>query len=273
MNRGGMRCSVLASGSTGNAVYVEAGKTRVLIDAGIGIRQLCAAFDEIAVGMETLDAVIVTHEHSDHIKGLSALVRRRAGLPIYTSEGTWSHLRRFWRDDETVVHRIVRAATPIALGELVLEPFPLPHDAEEPLGFCLYAGGEKLVLATDLGYASAAVKDVVKGAHTYILETNHDVEMLRVGAYPWHLKRRILGDKGHLSNDSASEFLCDILTEDTTSVYLAHLSQENNRPELADATVSQALLRMSSRIREQIAVSLTSPTKPTKLTWVAAPER
>ncbi len=262
-----MRCSVLASGSTGNAVYVEAGKTRVLIDAGIGIRQLRAAFDEIAVGMETLDAIIVTHEHSDHVRGLPALTRRHS-LPIYTSEGTWTHLQRFWRDESTVVHRTLRAATPITLGELVLEPFPLSHDAEEPLGFCLYAGGQKLVLATDLGYASAAIRDVVKGAHTYILESNHDVEMLRVGSYPWHLKRRILGDKGHLSNDSASEFLCDVLTEDTTSVYLAHLSQENNRPELANAAVSQALLRMSSRIHEQIAVARTSPTKPTALAWV-----
>lgn len=273
MNQEGMRCSVLASGSTGNAVYVEAGKTRVLIDAGIGIRQLRAAFEEIAVEMETLDAVIVTHEHSDHIRGLSALIRRYGELPIYTSEGTWSHLQRLWPDDSTIVHRIVRAAAPVALGELVLEPFPLSHDAAEPLGFCLYAGGKKLVLATDLGYVSAAVKDVVKGAHTYILETNHDVELLRVGSYPWHLKRRILGDKGHLSNDSASEFLCDVLTEDTTAVYLAHLSQENNRPELANATVTQALLKMSARIREQVAVALTSPTKPTALALVASPER
>lgn len=255
-----MRCAVLASGSSGNAVYVETDHTKILLDAGVGIRQLQAAFKEIGVSFEQLDAIVVTHEHSDHVRGLPALVRRTAA-PIYTTAGTWDQIARLWREEEAVTVRTITAGTPFALGELGIEPFTLSHDAQEPVGFCVYAGDEKLVLATDLGYASAKVKDVTRGANAYILETNHDVDLLRAGSYPWHLKRRILGDKGHLSNAHAAEFLLDVMTDDTEQVYLAHLSQENNRPDLAYRVIEEALAHVHKDLRERMRLQVTSPTQ------------
>lgn len=261
------RCCVLASGSSGNAVYVEAGDTKILIDAGIGIKQLQAALAEIAVSGNDLTAIFVTHEHSDHIKGLSSVVKKWR-LPVYASEGTWSQIARLWSEAEVVTARSLQAGVAFALGELVLEPFALSHDAEEPLGFCVYAGEQKLVLATDLGYASAHVKEIVRGAHTYILETNHDMEMLRAGSYPWHLKRRILGDKGHLSNAHAADFLLDVITEDTETVYMAHLSQENNKPQLAREALAGALQKVHKELRERVDLRMTSPKQPTALSAV-----
>lgn len=264
MSDTGMRCAVLASGSTGNAVYVETNRTKILLDAGVGIRQLQAAFKEIDVSFDQLDAIVVTHEHSDHVRGLPA-VWKRTSAPLYTTAGTWSQIARLWGEEDACTVRTICAGTPFALGDFVIEPFALSHDAEEPVGFCLYAGGEKLVLATDLGYASARVKDVTRGANTYILETNHDVELLRTGGYPWHLKRRILGDKGHLSNAHAAEYLLDVLTDETEQVYLAHLSQQNNRPELAFGALESALMQVHKAVRERIRLQVTSPIAPSEL--------
>lgn len=255
-----MRCAVLASGSTGNAVYVETRHTKVLLDAGVGIRQLQAAFKEMAVSLEELDAILVTHEHTDHVRGLPALLRKTQA-PVYTTAGTWSQIAHLWREDELPTVRTIYSGAPFSLGELAFEPFTLSHDAQEPVGFCIYAGDEKLVLATDLGYASAKVKDVTRGANAYILETNHDVDLLRAGSYPWHLKRRILGDKGHLSNAHAAEYLLDVLTEDTEQVYLAHLSQENNRPQLAYGVMEAALSQVHKALRERVHLQVTSPTQ------------
>ncbi len=264
MNKTTMRCSVLASGSTGNAVYVEAGDTRILVDAGIGWRQLDGALKGISVAGVDLDALLVTHEHSDHIKSVGSIVKKWK-LPVYTSEGTWSHLSKLFLEDDPVLPRTIRSGTPFSLGEIVVEPFSLSHDAEEPLGFCFYSGEEKMVLATDLGYVSDKIKSMTKGAHTYIIETNHDVEMLRAGPYPWHLKRRILGDKGHLSNGSAAEYLQDVITEQTEHVYLAHLSEHNNRPDLARETLSQALSSHQYPFYERVSLHHTSPKQATEL--------
>jgi len=255
---------LLASGSTGNAVYIESGKTKILLDAGVGIRQLQASFKEIGVAFEELDAVFITHEHSDHVRGLAALVRK-VNVPVYATAGTWSHIARLWRAEENVTARVLQAGSALTLGEFAFEPFALSHDAEEPVGFCIYAGNEKLVLATDLGYASAKVKEATRGANAYILETNHDVDLLRAGSYPWHLKRRILGDKGHLSNAHSAEYLLDVLTENTQTVYLAHLSRENNRPELAHDVIARALISVHKEVRERIRLCVTSPVAPTEL--------
>ncbi len=262
-----MKFSVLASGSTGNAVYIEAGSTKLLVDAGVGIRQLQAAFQEIAVSGSELQAVVVTHEHSDHIKGLAAVVRKW-NVPIYMSVGTWSKVQQLWKEEEAVQARHIRSGTVFTLGELVIEPFAISHDAEEPLGFCFYHGEDKLALATDLGYVNDRVREVTRGANTFIVESNHDLEMLRSGTYPWHLKRRILGDKGHLSNDSASEFLGDVISEDTEQVYLAHLSKENNRPELAVQTVTKGLHDMLRGAEERMTINMTNPRQPTMLAAV-----
>ncbi len=257
-------CSVLASGSTGNAVYVQAGTTRLLIDSGVSLRQLQVALDQIKVDGNRLDAVLVTHEHSDHVKGLKAVIRKWE-LPVYTSDGTWSSISSMWKDEDAVTARIIRANSVFTLGQIAIEPFALSHDALEPLGFCFHFQGKKLVLATDLGYVSDRIKQVAQGAHAFILETNHDVDMLRTGPYPWHLKRRILGDKGHLSNETAAEFLVDCLSEQTHSVFLAHLSKENNRETLAHDALSLRLKDYDHDLAEQITLRMTNPLAATPL--------
>lgn len=260
-----LRCCVLASGSTGNAVYIEAGSTAVLVDVGVGIRQLLGAMHAIGVSPDTLDAVLVTHEHHDHVRGI-APVLRRFGPPLYTSEGTWRELHG--RLADVPAPRFIAAGRPFALGEIVVEPFALSHDALEPLGFVFHAFGRKLVLATDLGYVSTKIRDLTRGAHTYIVETNHDVEMLRGGPYPWHLKRRILGDKGHLSNDSAAEYLLDVVTDATATVFLAHLSEQNNHPETALAAVDSLFTSAGGTAVEGVSLLLTHPRTPTGLVTV-----
>ena len=257
-----LRCCVLASGSTGNAVYIEAGSTAVLVDVGVGIRQLQSGMQAIGVSPEALDAVLVTHEHHDHVRGILPVLRR-FDLPLYTSEGTWSELHG--RLADTSAPRFIAAGRPFALGEIVVEPFALSHDAVEPLGFVFHAFGRKLVLATDLGYVSAKIRDLTRGAHTYIVEANHDVDMLRGGPYPWHLKRRILGDKGHLSNDSAAEYLLDVVTDATADVFLAHLSEENNRPETALSAVDRLLTSAGGSAVEGVSLMLAHPRRPTGL--------
>lgn len=260
----GIRCCVLASGSTGNAIYIQGGSTRLLIDIGVGVRQLQAGLAQIGTDGRDLDAVLLTHEHTDHIKGVPSVLRKW-GLPIYASEGTLRHVAAVHKQNDDMGARRIRADMPFSLGEFVVEPFTLSHDADEPLGFCFYRDGEKLVLMTDCGYVSERVRSVTRGAHAYILETNHDIDMLRTGSYPWHLKRRILGDKGHLSNAYAAQYLTEAATADTRTVYLAHLSHENNRPDLALQTVREAVCTLPHEIRNQLSLVMTSPTLPTTL--------
>ncbi len=257
------RFSILASGSTGNAVYLEAGKTRLLIDAGVSLKQLKSAMQTIDVDSTTLSALVVTHEHSDHVKGLKMAVKNWA-LPIYTSEGTWHHISKQF-DNEEVQGQIVRSAAPFSIDQVVIEPFRLSHDAEEPLGFCFHYHGKKLVVATDLGYVDDRIRSVCQGADAFILETNHDVDMVRNGPYPWHLKRRILGDKGHLSNETAAEFLIDTMSEATHTVCMAHLSQENNAPHLAKQVLYQRLSSMDHERAEQITLAHTYAKEATPL--------
>jgi len=257
-----LRCCVLASGSSGNAVYVDCGETRVLVDAGVGPRRVAKALAEAGLQVDQVDAILVTHEHSDHVKGLRT-VAKQLNAPIYTTAGTWSAIAGMWSESETVVARRVTAGTPFSLGSLVIEPFALPHDANEPTGFCFYAGRTKLAIATDLGYVNDRIREAVAGAAVLVLETNHDVELLRAGSYPWHLKRRILGDRGHLSNEAGAQMLVDVLDEQVQTVCLAHLSQDNNRPELARRAVDTMLGEVSSAIRERLSVHIAGPLHPT----------
>jgi phosphoribosyl 1,2-cyclic phosphodiesterase len=269
-----LRFSVLASGSTGNAIYVETEKTRLLIDAGVAGKQIEAAMNEIAVSLTDLDAILVTHEHSDHIKGVGVVARKivserkkerdlygQLEVPIYATEGSWHDLQGLMKEYAESCRRVIRTGDKLEFADLIVESFPLSHDAREPVGYVFHHGSSKLTLATDLGYMSSRVKDTIADSDAYILESNHDVNMLRIGPYPWHLKQRILGDKGHLSNEAAGEALLDILSERTRDVYLAHLSQENNLPELAQLTVEGILDGGGKRMN----LHRTYPNKPTPL--------
>ncbi|WNQ11474.1 MBL fold metallo-hydrolase [Paenibacillus aurantius] len=236
----GLRFTVLSSGSTGNATLVANGEKKVLIDAGFSAKKLEQLMEERDISGHDLDAILVTHEHSDHIKGLGPIARKY-NLPVYANEKTWEALEKQIGAIAEENKRVMETGSSMDLGTMKIESFGISHDAAEPVAYNFYEGEQKLSVATDLGYLSPKVKESVADADVLVLESNHDVEMLRMGRYPWNIKRRILSDLGHLSNDAAGEGLCELLGGRTKRVYLAHLSRNHNMTDLARLTVGNIL--------------------------------
>ncbi|MDP9727873.1 phosphoribosyl 1,2-cyclic phosphodiesterase [Alicyclobacillus tengchongensis] len=260
--------SVLASGSSGNAIYISTEQTRLLLDAGISGKQISQRLATACqVDGSQITAVLVTHEHVDHVRGLKQILKL-SQAPLYTTEGTYAEIVSGISGNH--IHKVVRAGEVFSIGDIRITPFAVSHDAEEPVAYRFDAGDESLAVVTDLGFVSDSIKDVIAGCDTYVFESNHDVEMLRAGPYPWSIKRRILGDKGHLSNTDAAEALIDIIGQQEVKVYLAHLSEENNQPDLADLTVSSILQEARSTYQEQVSLLRTSRYEPTILTPVSA---
>lgn len=233
----GIRFSVLASGSTGNAMVVQTEDAAVLIDAGLSAKKVEQLLKERGVDAKELDAILVTHEHSDHVKGLGAL-SRKYDLPIYANEKTWDELERHVGEIAESNRCVMDTGEIRDFGTLQVQSYGISHDAAEPVGYCFYQGEQKLSLATDLGYMSSRVKEQIQDSDVLVLESNHDIEMLRMGKYPWNIKRRIMSDTGHLSNEAAGTGLVDVMTSKTKRVYLAHLSRDHNLMDLARLTVN-----------------------------------
>ncbi len=259
--------SVLASGSTGNAIYVEADGQSFIVDAGLSGKQMEALIKQIDRSLGNLSGILVTHEHSDHIKGVG-IVARKYGLPVYANEKTWKAMngligevpldQKFTFDMETVK----------SFGSLDIESFGVSHDAAEPMFYIFHHEGKKLALITDTGYVSDRMKGIIKNADAFVFESNHDVQMLRMGRYPWNIKRRILGDFGHVSNEDAALAMSEVAGDNTKSIYLAHLSQDNNIKDLARMSVSQTLESRGILVGEQFSLYDTDPKAPTPLTAV-----
>lgn len=237
-----VRFCILASGSNGNALYLEHEETRILLDAGISGKQLRTRLSETcARELSDVTAILVTHEHDDHVRGLTQAAKF-ARSPMYMTEGTYAALSDRARPDENhFTHEVVREDEPFYVGTVRVTPFAVSHDAEQPVAYRFDTEDASLAVVTDLGYVTDHQKSLLQGCDAYVFESNHDVDMLRAGRYPWHLKRRILGDKGHLSNVDAAYALIDILPEAPVDVFLAHLSGDNNHPDLADITVQRIL--------------------------------
>jgi phosphoribosyl 1,2-cyclic phosphodiesterase len=233
-----MRFAVLASGSSGNACYVEAGNTRVLIDAGLSGREIERRLELVGCSAADLDALIVTHEHSDHIKGAGVL-SRRFDLPIYinrkTLEGGRKILGKSFRTE------IVQTGETLKIKDLNVETFTKCHDAADPVGLVLSLNGVRFGMVTDLGKSTRLVEDRLKGCQTLIIEFNHDPEMLDHGPYPLYLKRRIKGRDGHLSNEQAGDLLEAVCHDNLKQVVLAHMSEQNNHPDKALAQAADVL--------------------------------
>lgn len=259
-----MKCSVLASGSTGNSFYIEGKSGKVLVDAGLSGKQIEKLLEEAGANASELDAILITHEHSDHIKGVGVMARRYQ-LPVYANAKTWEQLDRQLGTIAEDQRKIMEAGETVDFGTMKVESYGTSHDAAEPMGFCFHEDDCKVSLTTDLGYVSQRIKDTVRGSDAYIFESNHDVEMLRMGSYPWNTKRRILSDVGHLSNETAGEALTDILEGKGETVYLAHLSKENNMTELARLTVKNILEESGLRDGEHVKLKDTSPVRPTAM--------
>ncbi|HHV63220.1 MAG TPA: MBL fold metallo-hydrolase [Firmicutes bacterium] len=262
----GTNVCVLASGSSGNCTLIHTDTTTILIDAGlpgkVAVERLLAA----DVHPSDIDAILITHEHTDHVSGLGTL-SRALDIPVYASEATWKALDANPRVCGPVREknkRVIAAGELFNVKDLAIQPFPVPHDAAGPLGYCIIDGARKVGIATDAGHATQEMKQQLADCDLLVIEANHDVEMLMVGSYPWALKRRILSDLGHLSNEAAGEFLGSIVTERTSNILLAHLSKENNLPELALLTVI-AILRLNGiAVGKDLRVGLTYRNRMTR---------
>jgi phosphoribosyl 1,2-cyclic phosphodiesterase len=306
-----VRFTVLASGSKGNSTVVSGGRTRILVDCGLSCRELFRRMRLAGEEHETLDAILITHEHSDHVNGV-AVTARKLGIPVYFTEGThrawmrWLSPRRQmtyaqWLeqcrrqaaerqaeaemtaqqgepDESDLVDaaetpaeesgqaaqsdakdltwlpavEYFRAGEPFEIGDIAVSPFTIPHDAADPVGFVFRSEGIRMAFVTDLGYVSPNVKAQLKGADLLLLESNHDLEMLRDGPYPWMVKQRVLSRVGHLSNDAAAGFLEDGYDGQAAYVILAHLSESNNLPELARVAAERALKDRASLLANNL---------------------
>jgi len=321
-----VRFTVLASGSKGNCTVVSGGRTRILVDAGLSCRELFRRMKLAGEDPATLNAILVTHEHQDHVNGL-AVTARKLGIPVYFTEGThrawmrWLTPRRQmtyaqWLEQcrqqaaarqaesepdeeepeecdsvtedpaaelvETIAANAETAAAadaisqkesqekpqkdptwlpsveyfeagqPLQIGDIAVSPFTLPHDAVDPVGFVFQAEGVRMAVATDLGYVTPNVKVQLKQLDLLLLESNHDLEMLRDGPYPWSVKQRVLSRVGHLSNEAAAQFLEEEYDGQATYVILGHLSESNNLPELARVTAERALIGRASLLANRL---------------------
>jgi phosphoribosyl 1,2-cyclic phosphodiesterase len=315
-----VRFTVLASGSKGNSTVVSGGRTRILVDAGLSCRELFRRMRLAGEEPETLDAIIVTHEHVDHVHGLS-VTARKLGIPVYFTEGTHRAWMRWltpsrqmtyaqWMEqcrkqaaerqaeadaaqfdtegeaDESDIAveseavnaeskadasepesaapvpqkdatwlpavEYFQAGQPFEIGDIAVSPFTIPHDAADPVGFVFRAEGVRIAFATDLGYIPPNVKAQLKGVDLLLLESNHDLEMLRDGPYPWSVKQRVLSRVGHLSNEAAAAFLENEYDGQAAYVILAHLSESNNLPELARVTAERALNGRASLLANRL---------------------
>ena len=236
-----LRYCCLGSGSEGNALVIEAidglWPTRVLVDNGFNLRQLRRRLARAGLSIDAIDAVVVTHEHSDHAGGVAALARRRR-IPVYATAGTAQACGLTERGCDW---RPLKDGAIVGIGGLSVRPYAVPHDAAEPVQFVFSDGAVRLGLLTDIGSATDGVVAALAGLRGFILECNHDAEMLRTGPYPYSLKSRISGERGHLSNAQAAQLLARIDRRRLQLVIAAHLSRSNNRPALARAALARVL--------------------------------
>ena len=295
-----MRMTVLASGSKGNSTLVSSSRTRILVDAGLSCRELLKRMRMADEDPSAIDALLITHEHQDHVQGVAVLARK-LGVPVYFTQATHRAWMRWmmphkrmtyaaWlalrlqspasREEETRCAdepattrqedpcnlpgvEYFAAGSGFWIGDIAITPFTIPHDAADPVGFVFEADGVRMAIATDLGYMPPNVKMAIRNCDVLMLESNHDLEMLRDGPYPWSVKQRVMSRVGHLSNEAASDFLEKNYDGKASYVVLAHLSECNNLPELARVTAERALRdRMSLLANKLLLARQNVPLEP-----------
>jgi len=235
-----VRLTILGSGSRGNCAHLEAGSTSLLVDAGFSARQVRARLASIGRQPESLSGILVTHEHTDHIQGLGVLCQK-LGIPIYCNRGTQEAITAYF-PGARFEFRLFATGDAFEIGEIGVHTFPVPHDAQDPVGFALEADRRRIGFLTDLGHATKLVLQRVRGSHALVLETNHDHRLLQDDMKrPWSVKQRISSRHGHLSNEAAAAVAKEVLAADLRQIYLGHLSRDCNRPDLALAAVGAVL--------------------------------
>lgn len=233
-----LKVCVLATSSAGNCTFIGSDRTRILIDAGLSRKEIVERLAAIGESPERLDAIFVTHEHSDHTCGLPAFARKFK-TPVYLTHLTAPSID--WNGATPDRIECFQAGVRIPVGDLEIQSFTIPHDAIDPVGFTVSCQGIKAGLAMDLGYLPDSVKWHLRSSHLIVLESNHDLDMLKVGPYPWSVKQRVMGRKGHLSNEVVGDFIARELDGEVQTLILGHLSEHNNHPEIVRVVASQAL--------------------------------
>ncbi|NLM44817.1 MAG: MBL fold metallo-hydrolase [Clostridiales bacterium] len=247
-------CSI-ASGSSGNCVYVGDDKSGLLIDAGVSCKNILENLKNIGVCNSSIKAILLTHEHSDHMKSIGAM-SRKLNIPIYANPSTWESIEGSIGKVKSENIRVFQTGKDFFIEDICISPFSIPHDAADPVGFTFNFGTKKIGLATDLGYFSDNVKDALKGSEVVMLEANHDIEMLKMGSYPYFLKRRILGEHGHLSNEASGHAVCELVNLGVQQILLGHLSKENNFPELAYETVKGIMEEKGIMVKKDVTLDV-----------------
>lgn len=233
-----MRMCSIASGSSGNCIYIGTEATHLLVDAGISCKRTVEGLGRLGLTGKDIDGILVTHEHSDHIGGLGVLCRK-FGIPVYATKGTIAAIKKvsnLGEIDDSLFH-VVRADEKFILKDITVNPMKISHDAAQPAAYRFQYGNRRMAVATDLGTYDDYTVECLRGMDVLLLEANHDINMLQVGPYPYALKQRILGNKGHLSNELSGRLLSRLLHDNLKTVFLGHLSKENNLAELAYETV------------------------------------
>lgn len=259
-----MKYLSVASGSCGNCHLIEHHHTKILVDIGLSGKAVERGLSDHGIDLSSVDAILITHEHSDHIKGVG-IVSRRYDLPIYATEKTWQSIGDSVGKIREHNRLLLDKSRPFDLGDLEISAFTTSHDAADSCGFVVTDGKYRLAIATDLGCITPVVEEAVLGSDLVILESNHDVEMLKVGSYPYLLKRRVLSDRGHLSNETAGKFAADLVASGTKGILLAHLSGENNFPLLAYETVSDELSKRQMSAGKDVQLGVLQRAKPSSL--------
>ena len=253
-----VRVCVLGSGSRGNSTLIATERTRLLVDAGLSRKETLARLAAVGEHAEGCAAIIISHEHSDHINGAKGLALALR-IPIYISCITRDAIT--W-DARVTAFEMITPGAKFSVGDIEVTPFSIPHDAADPVAFTLEAQGIKIGVVTDLGYVPEVVKQHLRGCHCLIFESNHDLEMLKIGPYPWHIKQRVMSRHGHLSNRTTAQFLTEDFDGAAQVLVLAHLSENNNHPEIARLTAEEALRsRANGGATELHLACQTAPTK------------
>ncbi len=258
--------SMLASGSQGNCAFVASTRTRILVDAGISCREIFKRLRLLGEDPHSIAAVLITHEHSDHVYGLLTLAKKLR-VPIFLTAAThaaWSRALRYEKGQRPQLEKLEKfeSGHRFQIGDIEIKPFTIPHDAADPVGFAFRVEGIKISLATDLGYVPVNVRDHLRGSDILIMESNHDVEMLRGGPYPWVVKQRVASNVGHLSNAKLADFFSGDYDNNAAFVVLAHLSEQNNHPEIARREAERALAQRGGLFNNRVLVATQSEAMP-----------
>src|SRR5208282_1633781 len=252
----GVSLSMLASGSRGNCAIVASARTRILVDAGLSCRETFKRMKAVGDDPQALSAILITHEHSDHVYGLATLAKKLR-IPVFMTGAThqaWARAMRDQKGEKPQLEKFERfeSGHRFQVGDIEVKPFTIPHDAADPVGFSFRVEGTKVSVATDLGYLPVNVRDHLRGSDILVMESNHDVEMLRGGSYPWSVKQRVASNVGHLSNLKLADFFINDYDNNAAFVVLAHLSEKNNHPEIARREAEKALAERGGLFQNRV---------------------